>query len=136
MKKDKVYEIEGIYSVSADVVKKGKRFLSSIEKEKVMDHKENYAKVAIIRDAGATGREYIEISLNKENIPTYSIVGEFNSTEGGSLLLYKHMEGNGKSSSYTFTTDTNFDIMEGVRIENEGNTTATYKLTYIKLSSQ
>ncbi|CAN5196706.1 hypothetical protein BH09BAC3_BH09BAC3_02550 [soil metagenome] len=135
LKKDKAYSVEGIYSVSATVTKRKRGFLSSTEKEKVTDRKENYAKVAILRDDRGSGRELIELALPKENLPTYSIIGEFNTTEGGSLLLYKHMEGFGKSSSYTFTTDTNSDIMEGIRIENDGNTTITYKLTYVKLSS-
>ena len=135
IQKDKVYPVEGIYSVSATVTKRKKGFLSSTEKEKVTDRRENYAKVAIIRDERGSGRELIEIALPKENHATYSIIGEFNTTEGGSLLLYKHMEGNGKSSSYTFTTDTNSDILEGIRVENEGSSTVTYKLTYVKLSS-
>jgi|GEM_PF-3839690 len=38
-----------------------------------------------------------------------------------------------KKTSYTFTTDKTADILEGVRVENEGNTTIIYKLTYVKL---
>src|SRR5436190_9923222 len=50
LKKEKFDAIEGIYSVSGTVTKKGKAFLSTNEKERVTDRKENYAQVAIIRD--------------------------------------------------------------------------------------
>jgi hypothetical protein len=136
MKKDKLNSIEGIYSVSGEVTKRSKGLLAGSEKEKTKDRKENYAKVAILRDPGSTSREFIELSLDKETPYSYSIIGEFNLTESGSLLLYKHMEGKGKSSSFTFTVEKNSDILEGVRVENEGNTTVTYKLTYVKLSTQ
>src|SRR4051812_7946597 len=48
--------IEGIYTVSSIVTKKGKAILSSREKERVTDRKENYSKVAIIRDNSESGR--------------------------------------------------------------------------------
>lgn len=136
MKKDKLNSIEGIYSVSGSVTKKGKGFLGSADKVKTTDQKDNYAKVAIIRDPEGTGREYIEVSLDKENLTSYSIIGEFNTTEGGSILVYKHMEGKGKSTSFNFTTEKISDILEGVRVENDGGTVITYRLTYVKLSTQ
>ncbi len=136
MKKDKANPIEGIYSVSGEVIKKSKGLLAASPKEKTKDRRENYAKVAILHDPGSTSREYIEISLDKEVPYSYSIVGEFNSSESGSLLFYKHMEGKGKSTSFTFTVEKNSDILEGIRVDSEGSTTVTYKLTYVKLSTQ
>ncbi len=133
MMKDKSNGIEGIYSVSGTVTKKGKGFLGSTEKEKIADHRENYAQVAILGDPGVTGRDYIEISLENDSQPSHSILGEFNSATGGNILLYKHYEGKNKSSSYTFTTDKNSEMLEGIRVENEGNTTVTYKLVYLKI---
>ena len=51
-----VGEIEGIYSVSMLVNKKGKGILSSTEKEKISERKENYMQVAILKDTdSATG---------------------------------------------------------------------------------
>ena len=132
LKKDKSNSLEGIYSVSGTVSKKGKGFLGS-EKEKTVDRKENYAQVAILYDPGDTGRDYIELSLDQEYRPSYSIVGEFNMATGGNILLYKHLEGKSKNSSFTFTTDKNSDMLEGIRVDTEGNTTVTYKLTYIKI---
>ncbi len=132
LKKEKFNSIEGIYSVSGSVTKKGKGFLGGAEKEKVTDRKENYAQVAILRDLEEGGREYLELSLDEELRLSYSVVGEFTLATNGNILVYKHFTGN-KSSSYTFTTDKTADILEGVRVENEGNTTITYKLTYVKL---
>lgn len=132
LKKDKFNSIEGIYSVSGSVTKKGRGLLGGAEKEKVTDRKENYAQVAILRDLEEGGREYLELSLDQELRASYSVVGEFTIATNGNILVYKHFAGS-KSSSYTFTTDKNADILEGIRVENDGNATITYKLTYVKL---
>ncbi len=134
MKKDKLNAIEGIYSVSGSVIKKRKGFLTSEDKEKTADRKENYARVAILQDPSDTGKDYIELSLDKENLPSYSIIGEFSTSVAGNILVYKHFDAKGKSSSFTFTTDPASDLLEGIRVENDGNATITYKLTYVKLS--
>lgn len=125
--------IEGIYSVSIVVMKKGKGLLSPVEKEKVMERKENYSKVAIIRDTGDPNREYLEISLDKEHLPSYSIRGEFTGMTEANILIYKHLEPRGQTSTYTFTYDQSRDMLEGVRKENNGQAEYTYTLTYIKL---
>ncbi len=133
MSKEKSNSIEGIYSVSGWVTKKGKSFLGSADKEKTTDRRENYAQVAILNDPGDTGRDYLELSLDKDYLTRYPVVGEFNSTAGGNLLLYKHLDPKNKNSTYTFTMDKSADVLEGVRVESEGNTTVTYKLTYVKI---
>lgn len=126
-------EIEGIYSVSMVVYKKGKGVLSSTEKEKVSERKENYMQVAIIKDAGGANREYVEVPLDKKFLPSYSIRGEFNRMADANILIYKHFESRGRESSYTFTFDRTKDILEGVRKENNGQFEYTYQLTYVKL---
>ena len=131
--KTSVGTIEGIYSVSSLISKKGKGLLSSTEKEKVVERKENYSKVAIIRDAGNTKREYFEVPLDKDFLPTYSVRGEFTNVADGNILVYKHFEPRGKILTYTFSYDKQHDILEGVRTENDGSFTVTYKLTYLKL---
>jgi hypothetical protein len=68
-------EIEGIYSVSMIMYKKGKGILSSMEKEKIAERKENYMQVAILKDANGADREYIEVPLDKKFLPSYSIRG-------------------------------------------------------------
>jgi hypothetical protein len=125
--------IEGIYSVSIVIIKKGKGLLSSTEKEKTVERKENYSKVAILRDPGKANREYLEISMDKDYQTSYSVVGEFTKATDGSLLVYKHFEPKGKSVTYNFIFDRTSDVLEGVRTENNGAFTYTYKLTYLKL---
>jgi hypothetical protein len=124
--------IEGIYSVSSVVTKKG-RSLSGQEREKIKDQEEHYSKVAIIRDDRNTDREYIEVSLNKDYMPSYSIIGEFKELAESNLLMYKHFESRGRSTSFTFSYDRAKDILEGVRTESVNNSIVTYKLTYVKL---
>ena len=125
--------VEGIYSVTSIVTKKGKGILSATEKEKIVTRDENYQKVAIIRDP-KNGREYIEVPLRGTNYPSYDIKGEFTSMSDGNILVYKQFESRGRSTSYTFTFDKGRDILEGIRTDNNGNFEYTYKLTYLKLS--
>ncbi len=125
--------VEGIYSVSSVIIKKSKGFLSDTEKERVMDRRENYSKVAIFRDRDKSDREYFEVSIDKEKLPSYSIRGQFNKVSEGNILVYKHFEPRGKILTYTFTYDEDKDILEGIRTEANGNATVTYKLTYLKL---
>jgi hypothetical protein len=126
-------EIEGIYSVSMIMYKKGKGILSSTEKEKIAERKENYMQVAILKDANSADREYIEVPLDKKFLPSYSIRGEFSRMADANILIYKHLESRGKTSSYTFTFDRTKDILEGVRKENNGQFEYTWQLTYVKL---
>lgn len=126
--------IEGIYSVSSIVTKKGKTIFSSREKEKVTDRQENYSKVAIIRDHSEAGREYIEIVIDKDFKTSYPVYGEFSTMAESNLLLYKHFDSKARVTSFTFTYDKSKDVLEGIRTDNAKNSTITYKLTYVKLS--
>jgi hypothetical protein len=132
LKKDKANPIEGIYTVSGSVTKKGKGLLGNSDKEKITDRKDNYARVAIIRDPEQNGRDYIELSLDKESMPSYSVIGEFTTTTSGTLMVYKHLDAKSKNTTYNFTYDDSGEILEGVRVVNDGNQTVTYKLTYVK----
>jgi hypothetical protein len=127
--------VEGIYSVSGLVTRKGRNALGGgEEKEKVTDRKENYAKVAIIRDPNNALREYMEILLDKEYAFSLSVIGEFSGMSDANILVYKHFENKGKSyETYTFTYDSDKGILEGIRTENTANAVITYKLTYLKI---
>jgi hypothetical protein len=125
--------IEGIYSVSHLIVKKGKGFLSSVEREKVINRKENYGTVVIFSDNGTSARDYFEVPLSGNRQLSYSIRGEFSRASEGNILVYKHFEPRKKVLNYTFTYDESKDLLEGVRTENNGNSVVTYTLTYIKL---
>ncbi len=134
MKKAGSNSIEGVYSVSGMVIRKGKNILGE-QKEKTTDRKENYATVAILREDPAAGN-FIELSLNKKGLTSYSIIGEFKPASAGNILVYKHYDPKGKDTSYTFTRDENSEILEGVRVDTEGGKQVTYKLTYVKLNPQ
>ena len=126
--------IEGIYSVSSVVTKKGKTVFSSREKERVTDRRENYSKVAIIRDDSEAGREFIEVVIDKDFQYSLPVYGEFSVMAESNLLLYKHFDSKGRATSFTFTYDKAKDVLEGLRTDNSNNRTITYKLTYIKIS--
>ncbi|NOS92448.1 MAG: hypothetical protein HOP30_11035 [Cyclobacteriaceae bacterium] len=131
--KQTVDEIEGIYSVSGLIIKKSKALFSGEEKEKIIEQRDNYSKVAIFRDHQKSDREYFEVSLDKEGLPSYSIRGEFNKVTEGNILVYKHFEPRKKVLNYTFTYDAEKNMLEGIRTETNGNTVITFKLTYLKL---
>ncbi len=128
-----VQTMEGIYAVSSLTTRKGKGMLSSTEKEKVTERKENYLQVAIIKDVKDLHREFIEIPIDKGLLPSYSIKGEFSQFTENSFAVYKRLEKRDNFTTYTFTFDKSYDILEGVRTENSGNYTYTHKLTYVKL---
>ncbi len=131
MEKANNTSIEGVYAVSGEVIKKGKS-LTGAPRERTTDRKENYARVAILREKEG-GMDYIELSLNKTDQTSYSIIGDFKQASSGNIFVYKHYEPKGKETSFTFTRDQTGDILEGVRVETQGNTQVTYKLTYVKL---
>jgi hypothetical protein len=128
-------DLEGIYSVSMVVSKKGKGILSATEKDKIAERKENYVQVAIFKDVETGNREYIEVPLNKKYLPSYSIQGEFSRMADANILIYKKYESRGRVTAYTFTFDRSRNILEGVRKENNGQFEYTYQLTYVKLQT-
>lgn len=130
MEKEDVNSIEGVYTVSGIVIKRRKNLLGT-PKEKTTDRKENYARVAILREKN--GKNFIELSLNKADQASYSIIGDFKYAASGNILVYTHYGDKGNNSSFTFSRDESGDILEGVRVDNEGSTEITYKLTYVKM---
>ena len=125
--------IEGIYSVSVTVFKRSKGLFSSGERERMIEQKEHYAQVAIIRDNSRNNREFIEVPVDKNNLSSYSVRGELNTLSEGNILVLKHFEPKGKPLTYSFTYDREKDILEGIRTETNGNVTYTYKLIFVKL---
>ncbi len=97
-----------------------------------MQRKDNYARVAVIKDVPGSGKDYIEISLDEKFTIKYPIVGEFNSLSEGEGFIYRHIEPDGKTVSFTFTNEQN-DILDGVLAGMKGRKTITYKMTYLKV---
>lgn len=126
--------IEGIYTVSGEVIRKGKSLLSSVERERTIERKDNYARVAILKDWPGSNTEYVEISLEEKNAPRYPIVAELNELAEGGGFIYKHFEPKGKVLTFTFLYDKNKpDILDGVYTETKNDVVITYKLTYVKV---
>lgn len=126
--------IEGIYTVSAVVIKKGNTLLTNAYRERVVDRKDNYARVAILKDWPGSNTEYVEVSLNEKNAPRYPIVGEINKLAEGNGFICKHIEPKGETMTFTFLYDNNkTDILEGVYSVMKGRSEITYKLTYVKI---
>jgi len=123
--------IEGIYSVSGTVTKKGKNLIGEV-KEKVVDRKNNYADIAIIRDWSDSGCEFIILSLKQSDEERYAIVAELTTLSEGRGFLCKHFEPDGKILTFTFTFNGDSDLMEGVFTQQEGNKTVTYSISYLK----
>jgi hypothetical protein len=126
--------IEGIYTVSCIITKKGKTLLSPVERERTVVRKDNYARVAILKDWPGSTTEYVEISLNSKNSSRYPIVAELSELAEGGGFIYKHIEPKGETMSFTFLYDKSKpDILEGVYTLNERNGEIMYKLTYVKV---
>jgi len=125
--------VEGIYSVSGIVLKKSKGLFASEAKERTVFQKDHYAQVAVIRDNARNNREFIEVPIDKNYLPSYSIRGEFTTLSEGNVLVLKHFEPKGQELIYSFVYDKEKDMLEGIRIETSGNVTYTYKLTFVKL---
>jgi hypothetical protein len=123
--------LEGVYSVSCVITKRSKPFLSSFEKTKVMGRKDNYARVAILKDRPGKQRDYIEVSLSFKEANKYPIMGEFSIVGDGRGLIYKHMEGDG--SMMTFSMVNEPDLMEGKFSVVEGRKIITYHLSYLRI---
>ena len=124
--------LEGIYSVSCVITKTNKAFLTGKQKVKVVERKDNYARVAILKDWPDTDRDYIEVSLSYRATNKYPIVGELSTIAVGEAYIYKHIEPDGSMYDYSMAAGST-DLIEGEHSEMHGRKTITYKLSYMKI---
>ena len=130
---ESVNSVEGIYSVTCVITKKSRNFLTGSERFRIVERKENYARVAILKDWPGSNRDFIEVSMSYHIANKYPIVGEFERfSEGGSAYVYKHIEPDGEIFTFSMINDT-IDMIEGEYSKIEKRKTITYKLTYHKL---
>jgi hypothetical protein len=126
--------IEGIYTVTGIVTKKGLSLFNPSGKERLVTRRDNYARVAILKDWPGSNTEYVEISLSEKNAPRYPIVAELNQLAEGGGFIYKHLEPKGDVMTFTFLYDqSKTDILEGVYTVTKRNAEVTYKLSYVKV---
>lgn len=125
-------KLEGIYSVSCVITKTSKNFLTGQLKVKVVERKDNYARVAILKDWPGTNRDFIEVSLSYHITNKYPIVGELSTLSAGEAYIYKHIEPDGSTSDFSMAASS-MDLIEGEHSEMEKRKTITYKLSYMKI---
>lgn len=125
------YSIEGIYSVSCVITKRNKRFLSRSERIRVVARQDNYAKVAIMKDWPASGRDFIEVSLSYRKADHFPIMGTLNTLADGAGYIYTHLEPDGEK--FTFSMLESDGLLEAEDSHIEKRRTITYKLSYLKI---
>jgi hypothetical protein len=130
--KESSHVVEGVYSVSCVITKTSKAFLSRREKTKIVEKKDNYARVAIVRDFPGTKRDFIEVSLSYRDAKKYPIMGEINSLSDAKGYIYHHLEPDGTTLSYSMIHESP-ELLEGQYAVIQRRKTITYKLSYLKV---
>lgn len=125
-------KMEGIYSVSCVITKSSKSFFTGQLKVKVIERKDNYARVAILKDWPGSNRDFIEVSLSYHITNKYPIVGEMSTLSTGEAFIYKHIEPDGSSMDFSMATNSP-DLIDGEHSEMNKRKTITYKLSYMKI---
>jgi hypothetical protein len=125
-------KLEGIYSVSCVITKTSRNFLTGQLKVKVVERKDNYARVALLKDWPGTHRDFIEVSLSYHVTNKYPIVGELSTLSAGEAYIYKHIEPDGSTVDFSMAASS-LDLIEGEHSEMEKRKTITYKLSYMKI---
>ncbi len=126
-------KIEGIYSVSCLITKTSKAFITGQIKENVVERKDNYARVALIKDWPGTSRDFIEVSLSYHVVNKYPIVGALTSlSSGGQTFIYNHFGPEGSVQNFSMVSSFP-DQIEGQYTEVRGRATLTYTLSYMKI---
>lgn len=124
--------IEGIYSVSCAIIKRNKSWITGQEREREVNHKDNYAKVAILKDWPGSDTQYIELSLNANEAPHYPIVSTITSLANSAGFLFTHYEPDNTRMTFTFTLDGYPDLLEGAYTTQHRKATIVYKLSYFR----
>jgi hypothetical protein len=125
-------KLEGIYSVSCVITKSSKSFFTGQLNVKVVERKDNYARVAIIKDWPGTNRDFIEVSLSYHVANKYPVVGELSALSAGEAYIYKHIEPDGSTRDFSMATGA-VDLIESEHSEMHSRKTITYKLSYMKI---
>lgn len=125
-------KLEGIYSVSCVITRSSKNFFTGQLKVKVVERKDNYARVAILKDWPGTNRDFIEVSLSYHVTDKYPIVGELSTLSAGEAYIYKHIEPDNTIMDFSMASSS-LDLIEGAHTEMYKRKTITYKLSYMKI---
>jgi hypothetical protein len=129
--KERSHELEGIYSVSCVITKRKKVFLSKREKIRIVERKDNYARVAVLKDLPGRKQDFIEVSLSYHDAQQYPILGSINSMSEGKGMVYTHIEPDGSIITFSMISESP-ELLEGEFSKIERRKTITYKLSYLK----
>lgn len=124
--------IEGIYSVSCVITKRNRKFLSGGERLRVVERKDNYARVAILKDWPNSKRDFIEVSMSYHVANKYPIVGEFEALSEANGFIYKHIEPDGSLLKFSMIFDYS-ELIEGEYSKISKRKTISYRLSYMKI---
>jgi len=125
-------KLEGIYSVSCVITRSSKSFLTGQHRVKTVERKDNYARVAILKDWPGAKRDFIEVSLSYHVANKYPIVGEMSTLSAGEAYIYKHIEPDGSIRDFSMAAGS-LDLIEGEHSEMYNRKTITWKLSYLKI---
>lgn len=128
----KASSVEGIYSVSCIITKSKRHWLTGRDVIKTLERKDNYARVAIMKETFSPKRDFIEVSMSGKDASKYFIVGELTELAEGSGYIYKHIEPNGEIISFSMLLTTP-DLLEGQFSYSKRKHMITTRLSYFKL---
>jgi hypothetical protein len=126
------HPLEGIYSVSCVVTKRNKKLFSKAERIRVVARKDNYARVAILKDWPDSKRDFIEVSLSYRDSKKYPIVGELSMLADSEGIIYNHLEPNGSTITFSMLSES-IELVEAEYSDMQKRKTITYRLSYLKI---
>jgi len=98
----------------------------------LIDQKDNWATLAIIKDTSSLTREFIEINLQQEDFPKYAITAEFTKASNGLIYLSKQFSPKGSSSNENFVWDNELSVLFSEQTKFYKGMNFTIKRYYLK----
>jgi hypothetical protein len=126
------HPLEGIYSVSCVITKRNKKFLSKAERIRIVGRKDNYGRVAILKDWPGAKRDFIEVSLSYRDAKKYPIVGHVSFLADSEGMIYSHIEPDGSTLTFSMLSES-IELIEAEYSDMQKRKTITYRLSYLKI---
>jgi hypothetical protein len=130
--KDSGHPLEGIYSVSCVITKRNKKFLSKAERIRIVGRKDNYARVAVLKDWPGSKQDFIEVSLSYRDAKKYPIVGHLSLLADSEGMIYSHLEPDGSTLTFSMLSES-VELIEAEYSNMQKRQTITYRLSYLKI---
>ena len=130
--KEASHQLEGVYSVSCVITKRNKKFLSKAERIRIVGRKDNYGRVAILKDWPGSKNDFIEVSLSYRDAKKYPIVGHLNLLADSEGIIYRHIEPDGRTITFSMLSES-LELLEAEYSDMQKRKTITYRLSYLKI---